>query len=439
MNRLPTAGDSLTEQPSSGLRSQPELVMPSMIMDIDRVLAEHFRAALHDGCSTMIRADAAEALPALLRSGAARFRLALIDPPYNRRTKFHHYNDSASRDSWAIERERHARLLRSLLREDGSLWMHIDDAEMPVARQILDRVFGASNFVATVVWQKSVSRDNRVDIATTHEYILVYAKNRSAFRTSSHKLPGTPKQFARYRNPDSDPRGPWTSGDLTAKAGPGRRAEQFYDLVTPSGRVVSPASGTAWRYTKERLDELIRDNRIDFGKGNKMPRLKRFLSEVEAGLVPETWWPGDVVGTADTAKRHLKAMFPSMTPFETPKPEQLTARILTIATDPGDWVVDCYAGSGTTSAVAHKLGRSFVGIEREERTFAEFTIPRMKKVDGGKDRGGVASTFESRVGLGFRQWPEVAGSRGAKTSLCSLATAPRQETQTTETRLKSDR
>lgn len=413
--------------------------MRSLINGTDCALAEHLRAALDDGCSTMMRADAADILPALLQSGAARFRLALIDPPYNRRTKFHHYNDSSSRDSWAIERERHADWLRSLLRDDGSLWMHIDDAEMPVARQILDRVFGSANFVATIVWQKSVSRDNRVDIATTHEYVLVYSKNRSAFRASSHKLPGTPEQFARYKNPDNDPRGPWTSGDLTAKAGPGRRAEQFYDIVTPLGRVVSPASGTAWRYTKGRLDELIRDNRIDFGKGDKMPRLKRFLSEVEAGLVPETWWPGDVVGTADTAKRHLKAMFPSMTPFETPKPEELTARILTIATDPGDWVVDCYAGSGTTAAVAHKLGRGFVGIEREQRTFEEFTIPRMQIVDGGKDPGGVASTSDSRVGLGFRQWPEVPRTRGSKTSIGSLGPALLQTTQTTETRPRSDR
>jgi adenine-specific DNA-methyltransferase len=301
--------------------------------------------------------------------------------------------------------------------------MHIDDAEMPAARQLLDSVFGGSNFVATIVWQKSVSRDNRVDIATTHEYILVYAKSRRAFRRSRHKLPGTPAQFARYKNPDSDPRGPWTSGDLTAKAGPGRRAEQFYDVVTPSGRVVSPTLGTAWRYTQARLDELIRDNRIDFGNGDKMPRLKRFLNEVNAGLVPDTWWSGDVAGTADTAKRHLKEMFPLLVPFETPKPEELTGLILTIATNPGDWVVDCYAGSGTTAAVAHKLGRGFVGIERENRTFEEFTAPRLSMVDSGRDSGGVASTADSRVGLGFRQWPERARTRGTKRSIASLALA----------------
>lgn len=402
----------------------------------DYLLEKHLRASIDDERSTMIRAEASVALPALLSSGAGRFRLALIDPPYNRRTKFHHYNDSSNRDSWASERTLHAEYLRSLLREDGSLWMHIDDAEMPEARRILDRVFGSTNFVATIVWQKSVSRDNRVDIATTHEYILVFAKNRKVFRESSHKLPGTPEQLSRYKNPDNDPRGPWTSGDLTAKAGPGRRAAQFYELVTPSGRIVSSASGTAWRYTKERLDELIRENRVDFGNGNKMPRLKRFLSEVEAGLVPDTWWPGEVVGTADSAKRHLKAMFPRMIPFETPKPEELTARIFNIATDAGDWVIDCYAGSGTTAAVSHKLGRKFIAIEREVKTFNEFAVPRLQMVDSGRDSGGVAPLLNSLVGYGFTQWPEVPQTRGAKKSTDSSGPELQQAIQTTGSRRK---
>lgn len=367
----------------------------------DKYLVEHMRAVMTEGRSALVNADADDALPILAAIAGGRFRAAVIDPPYNRRTTFHHYSDSTDRDSWASDRERQARHLHTLLTEDGSLWMHIDDAEMPTARTVLDRVFGRPNFVATIVWQKSLSRDNRVDIATTHEYVLVYAKNRMAFRNCSHRLPANEAQLSRYRNPDNDRRGPWTSGDLTAKAGPGRRAEQFYDLALPSGRVVCPSAGTAWRYTKERLDQLIADNRIDFGSGDKMPRLKRFLSETDPGLVPDTWWGGDVVGTADTAKRHLKTMFPGLTPFETPKPEALTARILTIATNPGDWVIDCYAGSGTTAAVSHKLGRMFVGIERESRTFEEFTVPRLELADQAADSGGISPGQYSRVGLGF--------------------------------------
>ncbi len=362
-------------------------------------------ASVKAGRSLLANLDADQALAALvgLRSCV---RLVLIDPPYNRRTRFHHYGDSSPHDQWADERRRHLAALRPMLTKDGSLWMHIDDAEMPLARSVLDSVFGPENFVATVVWQKTVSRDNRTDISTTHEYILVYANDRKAFRGFRTKLPATGEQVERYRNPDHDPRGPWTSGDMTAKAGPGRRREQFYDVILPSGRVVRPATGTAWRFTRERLDECIADRRVDFGSGDKMPRLKRFLSEVDPGLVPDTWWPGTQVGTADTAKRHLKTLFPTLTPFETPKPEALAARVLGIASRPGDLVLDCYAGSGTTAAVAHKTGRRWVAIERECRTFAEFTLPRLTLVDTGGDEDAVVTTDALRAGFDVYQ-PEA--------------------------------
>jgi adenine-specific DNA-methyltransferase len=266
---------------------------------------------------------------------------------------------------------------------------------------MLDRVFGSRNFVATIVWRKTISRDNRTPISTTHEYILVYAKDKGSWFKRRHKLQPTAEQKARYKNPDNDPRGPWTSGDLTAKAGPGRRAAQFYSVTTPSGRVVSPATGTCWRFTRERLEEMIVDNRIDFGSGDKMPRLKRFLAEIEPGLVPDTWWEGVSVGTADSAKRHLKSMFPALVPFETPKPEELTSRILHIATDPGDLVVDVYGGSGTTAAVAQKMKRRWLLAEREPRTFQEFTLPRLQMVAAGKDSGGVTANHTWQGGGEF--------------------------------------
>lgn len=280
-----------------------------------------------------------------------------------------------------------------LLADDGSLWMHIDDAEMPRARILLDKIFGEANFLGTVVWQKTVSRDNRTPISTTHEYVLAYAKNKTLWHKSRNKLPATERQIKRYRNRDNDPRGPWTSGDMTAKAGPGRRKAQFYDVTLPSGRVVRPATGTCWRYTRERFDELAADGRIDFGAGNKMPRLKRYFSEVDPGLVPNTWWPGEVVGTADTGKRELKKLFPDLVPFETPKPEALVSRIIHINTEPGDLVLDTYGGSGTTAAVAHKMGRQWALCEREKRTFDEFTRPRLEAVMTGADDGGVADRF----------------------------------------------
>lgn len=350
--------------------------------------------------NVLVNGEADEVLTSLSGSGV-RPRLFLIDPPYNRRTKFHHYSDSQRRDEWLEDRTRHAFAMHELLSDDGSLWMHIDDSEIATSRAMLDKVFGPTNFLATVVWQKTVSRDNRTPISTTHEYVLAYAKKKTVWHRHRNKMPATPDQLRRYSNADNDRRGPWTSGDLTAKAGPGRRQAQFYDLITPSGRVVRPATGTAWRYTRERLQELIDDGRIDFGAGNKMPRLKRFLCEVDPGLVPDTWWSGDQVGTADSAKRHLKSLFPELIPFETPKPEPLAARIIAIATDPGDLVVDIYAGSGTTASVAHKTNRRWVAVERQAATFRDFTRPRLELVVKGLDSGGVTLQSDWHGGGSF--------------------------------------
>ncbi len=348
---------------------------------------------LKEDKSILINGDATEVLEKI-KDYNSFARLILIDPPYNRRTRFHHYTDSLSSDKWISNLNAHCSILYNLLSKDGSLWMHIDDSELPRARIMLDNLFGPSNFIASIVWQKSVSRDNRTPISTTHEYILVYAKDKSTWHHRRHKLSAKTDQLNRYKNPDNDPRGAWSSGDITAKAGPGRRKEQFYDLKLPSGRIVTPSTGTSWRYTKERLQELIEDNRIDFGKGNKMPRLKRFLSEVEPGLVPDTWWSGKEVGTADSAKRHLKSMFPNLIPFETPKPEELTSRIIEIASDPNDLVMDIYAGSGTTAAVAQKMGRKWLTVEKQKRTFEEFTLPRLELVKKGDDLGGVSEKYK---------------------------------------------
>ena len=315
----------------------------------------------------------------------------MLDPPYNTRSTFHHYKDSATHDDWLDERRRDVEALLPLLSPTGSLWMHLDDSEMHYAKVMLDELMGRSNFVGTVVWQKTLSRENRTDLSATHEYLLVYARDRGQWRGRRNLLPLGEEQLARYANPDDDPRGRWTSGDMTAKAGPGRRAAQFYDVVLPSGRVVRPARGMAWRYTRDRFEELVVDRRVSFGPGgDSVPRLKRFLAETQQGLVPTTWWPGAEVGTTDTAKKHLRRLFPRLVPFETPKPEQLAARVIRIATDPDDVVLDCYAGSGTTPAVAQKLGRHWLACEREPRTFDEFLVPRLAAVlDGHDDSGNV--------------------------------------------------
>lgn len=345
--------------------------------------------------------DADDVLRELTETAKGTVRLALLDPPYNTTSLFHHYADRARSDDWLEVRRRHAVMIRSLLSTDGSIWMHLDDNELHYAKIMLDEVFGRKNYVGTIVWQKTLSRENRTDISTTHEYVLVYAKNKVVWSRTRNKLKPTDDQLARYRNPDDDPRGPWTSGDMTAKAGPGRRAAQFYDLELPSGRVVSPAKGMAWRFTRDRLDELIDDGRVSFGpRGDSVPRLKRFLSETQGGLVPTTWWPGDEVGTTDLAKKELRRLFPDAIPFETPKPERLARRIIEIATDPGDVVLDCYGGSGTSAAVAHKLARGWIICEREQRTFDEVLIPRIEKVIAG-DAGGVSDEVRWSGGGSF--------------------------------------
>lgn len=334
-------------------------------------------------------------------------RLALLDPPYNTTSMFHHYGDRQKSTSWLDDRRQHCVEIRRLLRSDGSLWMHLDDAEMHYAKVMLDEVFGRKNYVGTIVWQKTLSRENRTDLSTTHEYILVYAKSKAVWARHRNKLAPTEVQLGRYKNPDNDPRGAWTSGDMTAKAGPGRRAAQFYELTLPSGRVVSPAPGMAWRFTRERFEELVADGRVSFGAlGDNVPRLKRFLSETQGGLVPVTWWPGDEVGTTDTAKKDLRRLFPEDIPFETPKPEPLARRIIEIATDPGDLVIDCYGGSGTTAAVAHKMGRSWITSEREERTFNEVLLPRLRSVVAG-EAGGVSQILDWQGGGSF----EILGAR----------------------------
>ena len=350
------------------------------------------KAILAEG-NHLIHADADAALKSLVATGEKRVRLALLDPPYNTKSTFHHYGDRQSSDVWLETRRRHMQLIREVLHPSGSVWIHLDDSEHHYARVMFDEVFGRSNYVSTMVWQKTLSRENRTAISSAHEYILIYAKDRRAWAKSRNLLDATPEQLARYKNPDTDSRGAWTSGDATAKAGPGRRAAQFYDIALPSGRIAQPAPGMAWRFTRERFDEMVADGRIWFGpKGDSMPRIKRYLSETQGGLVPTTWLPGNEVGTTDSAKKELRRLFPEMIPFETPKPEALTARIIKIATDPGDLVLDCYAGSGTSAAVSHKLGRRWIAIEREERTFEEVLNPRLKLVLAGED-GGVSQAL----------------------------------------------
>jgi adenine-specific DNA-methyltransferase len=343
-------------------------------------------------------------VPEYARHYRGKVKLCYIDPPFNTGQTFTHYDDWMEHSTWLSFMRDRLLLIKDLLAPDGSVWVHLDDAEVHRMRCLMDEVFGGENFVSTIVWQKVHARDNRTTISTSQDYITVYARNLNMWSSGRNLLPRTAEQLSGYQNPDNDPRGPWTSSDLSAKAGPGRRASQFYTIVSPAGKAFEPAKGRCWLLTEDRYEEFVADGRIYFGStGDSMPRLKKFLSEVQDGIVPSTWWTFEEVGNNQDAKREMKAVFGDGEPFTTPKPERLLERVIHIGSNPGDIVLDCFGGSGTTAAVAHKMGRRWVTAEVLPATVATFTAERLKKVADGNDPGGITDAVEWKGGGGFRQ------------------------------------
>lgn len=357
----------------------------------------------------LIRGDALHALtslsdlPEFTDSLAGAVQVAYIDPPFNTQQAFENYDDALEHSVWlTLMRDRIVQI-RKLLSETGSVWVHLDDAEMAYCRVMMDEIFGRENFVGNVIWQKLSTRENRTDFSTIHDYIVVFAKNRRMWGAHRNLLPYGEEQQARFQNPDEDPRGPWASLPAHGKAEKGRRASQFYTIALPSGREVDPPPGRCWIYTRDRFDEKVADNRIWFGRtGDGVPRVKVFLSEVKQGLVPISLWLKDEVGTTAEAKQEIVSLFPDQTPFSTPKPERLIQRVLQIASNPGDIVLDCFLGSGTTAAVAHKMDRRWIGIEWSADTVANFTRPRMEMVVQGADKCGISAEAQWSGGGGFR-------------------------------------
>ena len=357
----------------------------------------------------LIRGDALHALtsltdlPEFSSQLSGGVQVAYIDPPFNTQQAFENYDDALEHSVWlTLMRDRLVQI-KKLLTESGSVWVHLDDSEMAYCRVMMDEIFGRENFVGNIIWQKLPTRENRTDLSTIHDYIIVFAKNRRTWAANRNLLPYGEEQQARFQNPDEDPRGPWASLPAHGKAEKGRRAAQFYTVTLPSGRDVDPPLGRCWIYTRARFDEMVADNRIWFGrKGDGVPRVKVFLSEVKQGLVPISLWLKDEVGTTAEAKQEIVALFPNETPFSTPKPERLIQRILQIASNPGDVVLDCFVGSGTTAAVAHKMDRRWVGIEWSADTVARFARPRLEMVVKGEDAGGITDEANWTGGGGFR-------------------------------------
>lgn len=290
-------------------------------------------------------------------------------------------------------------LIRDLLAPDGSVWVHLDDAEVGYCRVLMDEAFGRANFIATVVWQKVYSPKNSArHLSVDQDYLMVFARDAETWRPNP--LARTAEMDAAYRNPDGDARGPWKPGDLVANK---PYSVGIYPVTTPSGRVIpGPPPGRYWRVSQSRLRELDSDRRIWWGeREDNVPAIKRFLTEVR-GRVPQTLWLYPEVGHNQTGKNEVQALFPGTVAFATPKPERLIQRVIQIATGASDIVLDCFAGSGTSAAVAHKMGRRWVAIEKEPSTIETFARPRLEMVVNGEDEGGISKAVGWEKGGGFR-------------------------------------
>ncbi len=350
-----------------------------------------------DADNLLIRGDNLLALKALLPFYRGRVKCIYIDPPYNTQSAFEHYDDKLEHSQWLSLMYPRLVLLRELLAEDGSIWVSIDDNEAHYLKVLIDQVFGRGNFVANVVWEKADSpRNSARQFSSDHDHILVYSK---APEWQPRKLPRTEQANSIYSNPDNDERGPWLPGDPYANK---PYSKGLYSITGPTGRVFSPPHGRFWRISEERLRELDMDRRIWWGPtGAARPSIKRYLSEVSE-LVPRTLWRKEDVGSNRTSKNEMRALFPDEASFGTPKPEVLLQRILHIATHSGDLVLDSFLGSGTTAAVAHKMGRRYIGIEMGDHAETH-CIPRLEKVIAG-EQGGISQAVGWQGGGGFRYY-----------------------------------
>lgn len=346
----------------------------------------------------IIHGDNLLALKALLPEFEGKVKCIYIDPPYNTGNAFDHYDDSVEHSTWLSLMKPRLELLRLLLDpEHGSIWISIDDDETHYLKVLCDEVFGRKNFVANVIWEKKYSPQNDAKwLSDSHDHILVYAANKSTWRP--FLLPRTEGNNSSYKNPDNDPRGLWMSDNPSVKT---YSSNTDFPITTPSGRVVHPPASRCWRFTKERFEELVKDNRIWFGKdGNGLPRLKTFLSEVQDGLVSKTIWYRAEVGDNQESKREIKALF-EQDVFGTPKPERLIKRILDLGSKPNDLILDSFLGSGTTVAVAHKMNRKYIGIEIGDHAYSHCKV-RIDKIIEGKDKGGITEVVNWNGGGGYK-------------------------------------
>jgi adenine-specific DNA-methyltransferase len=384
-----------------GKDDRPRLEPRILIEEPERSYHAAHRMTDHDIFDNrLIHGDNLLALKALEQEFTGKVKCVFIDPPYNTGSAFEHYDDGLEHSIWLTLMRERLELLRRLLTSDGSIWITIDDNEAHYLKVLCDEVFGRSNFVASVIWRKNYApKSSARHLSVDHDYILIYARDANLWKPNP--LPRSQKQDKAYKNPDNDRRGPWRPNNLAAR---NYYSKGTYAITCPSGRVISgPPPGSYWRVSEDKFWEMDREGRIWWGKdGNNVPAPKIYLSEVKQGVVPQTLWSYEEVGHTQDAKKEIVALFGEDV-FGTPKPERLMGRVIELATAQGDLVLDSFAGSGTTGAVAHKMRRRWLMIELGEHAHTH-VIPRLKQVIDGQDPGGVTDSTNWKGGGGFRYY-----------------------------------
>lgn len=363
-------------------------------------LLEHVKSKSvgDDPQNMLIHGDNLHVLKALRTYYAGGVKCIFIDPPYNTKSAFKEYDDNLEHSQWLSMMYPRMVLLHELLAEDGSIWITLDDNEAHYFKVMCDGIFNRKNFIADVIWQKMYTVKNSAKhLSEMHDHVLVYAKCKDKWKRNL--LPRSAELDETYTNQDGDPRGPWTTNALQAR---NYYSEGSYTVISPTGQKFNPPTGTYWRISEANFKALNSTGQIWWGKNGKAaPRVKKYLSEAKQGVVPATIWLHKDAGTNGSAKAHVRDIFADEgLIFDTPKPEELIKRVLEIATNPGDLVLDSFLGSGTTAAVAHKMGRKWIGVEQGDHAISH-CLPRMKKVIQG-EAGGVSAELDWKGGGGFR-------------------------------------
>ena len=399
-----------------GKEHRPKLEPRILLEDPAKSYHAAHRVTEHD-CfdNRLIFGDNLLALKALEAEFAGKVKCVFIDPPYNTGSAFEHYDDGLEHSIWLSMMRDRLEIIRKLLSEDGSLWITVDDNEAHYLKVLCDELFGRNCFISDICWKKRDGAPNDRKIGSVHDHLLIWAKSctfgskKTLAEEAFNLMPRTEKADSQYKvfeEPDGlDQRGPFRKIDTTANGKGGRFVESLcYSITNPyTGKNVIPREGTCWRHNQEEMARLQADKRLFWGKNGTAttPMRKLFKSEAKEGMTTPTIW--DDVGLNQHAAREMELLFEKKASFETPKPEGLMFRIVGIASNPGDLILDSFAGSGTTGAVAHKMGRRWIMIELGDHCHTHI-IPRLQKVINSDDNGGITQAVNWQGGGGFRYY-----------------------------------